>query len=107
MVGDYSEIEKFLVGVLGFSEKEAALCSMRRYRLLREGYEVRNEEAWRVARWRAWMDIGLTPNIKNRPRRPEDVLKLPSDREVWVEKVEITDDIVIALKSIGVIGGNC
>lgn len=103
MVGDYDEIEAFLVGHCGMNEKETALCSMRRYRLLRRGYNERIEEEWRVARWRAWMDIGLSPNIKNRPKRPEDILKLPSDRDRWVDKVEITDDILQGLKNIGLI----
>ena len=107
MVGDYSEIERFLIGHCGMDEKGAALCSMRRYRLLREGFEARGEEIWKVARWMEWMNIGLTPNLKNRPKRPEDLFKLPSDREIWVDKIEITEDIMTALKSIGVIGGNC
>lgn len=86
------------------TEIEAAFCTMRRYICLRKAVEDERIENWRVVRWKAWLDLNGNPNIKTRPKRPENLFKLPGDTPRWVEKVEITDDIINALKGIGLIG---
>lgn len=101
-MGDYDPIEAYLVGY-GLTEREAVDCTMRRYRLLREAEERKIEEMWKVARWNKFMDMRLSPNLKNPPNRPEDLFKLPSDRERFVEKVEITEDIINGFKLIGLL----
>ena len=50
------------------------------------------------------MDLNGNPNLKTRPKRPEDLFELPGDKKHWVDKVEITEDVVTALKKIGIIG---
>lgn len=68
--------------------------------MLREEEDRRIEEVWKVARWSAFMNIMLSPYLKNKPQRPEDLFKLPSDRDRFVEKVEITEDIMTAFKNM-------
>ena len=86
------------------TEIEAANCTMKRYIALRKKAEEQRIELWRLARWKAWMDLNGNPNLKTRPNRPEDLFELPGDKKRWVEKVEITEDVVTALKKIGLIG---
>lgn len=86
------------------TEIEASYCTMKRYMAIRKKHEESKIELWRIARWRAWMDLNGNPNLKTRPKRPEDLFELPGDRKTWVEKVEITEDIVTALRNIGIVG---
>lgn len=86
------------------TEIEASYCTMRRYLAMRKKNEDAKIESWRLIRWKAWMDLNGNPNLKTRPKRPEDLFELPGDKKRWVDKVEITEDVVTALKKIGIIG---
>lgn len=62
-------------------------------------------EMWEVGRYIAFNAIQLSPDIKKaqKPRRPEDVLSLPTDIKKEIVYKPITEDELIALRSIGFI----
>ena len=67
------------MGVVGRTEKGAALTSMHEYQLLAEGWERRQRTQWETTRWHIFYDIMLNPNIKsaNKPHRITDVVRFP------------------------------
>lgn len=79
------------------------MVTMRQY-LSRVAYEQKKRyQMWEIARWEKYIDINLSPNIKpeHKPKRPEDVLRLPTDTPKVVNKVEITQSDIDILKNIG------
>ena len=81
---DYTPIQAFLVGRCGKTIREAALTSLEEFNLLAEGFTQNRRETWERERWRVYMDWAISPNLKRRPRTPQDVVRFP-----WEEnKVE-------------------
>lgn len=99
---DYEEIERFLLAE-GFDELGAARCTMKKYLSLRERRNEELEVRWKIARWQGWITLQAAPYLSNKPKKPEDLFRLPSEAGRFVEKVEITNEIIEALKSIGAI----
>lgn len=102
MVLDYEEIEKFLIGQ-GLSEREAAMVTMKEYIIRREEYNNRNYQEWDRVRWLAFMNIQLSPDLKksDKPKRPTDLFKLPTDKEEVRESVKVTNEDIENLEKIG------
>lgn len=78
---DYAPVQAFLVGRCGKTLREAAMTSEEEYRLLRDGYEAREREEWEKLRWRVYMEWSISPNLKKRPRTPQDVIRFPWEKE--------------------------
>jgi hypothetical protein len=74
---DYAPIRAFLVGRCRKTIKEAALTSLEEFNLLAEGLTQEQQEIWERERWRVFMDWSISPNLKRRPRRPQDVIRFP------------------------------
>lgn len=102
MVLDYEEIEKFLMGQ-GLSERDAAMVTMKEYRAMRDEYNNKNYQKWDMVRWLAFMNIQLSPDIKshNKPKRPKDLFKLPTDAKEETVKVSVTEQDIDSLERIG------
>lgn len=97
---DYTPIEAFLVGRCGRTVREAAMTSLVEYNLLVEGYNVRMQDEWEKLRWQAYMQWSISPNLKQRPRTPQDIIRFP-----W-EKDKVSD-ITIEPLTEGEIGKLC
>ena len=74
---DYAPIQAFLVGRCRKTLKEAALTSLEEFNLLAEGFTLEQRETWERERWRVYMDWATNPNLKRRPRTPQDVVRFP------------------------------
>lgn len=74
---DYAPIQAFLVGRCRRTLKEAALTSLEEFNLLAEGLTQEQQEIWERERWRVFMDWSISPNLKRRPRTPQDVVRFP------------------------------
>ena len=93
------------MGVCGKSEKEAALTTMKEYRLLLEGFDRKREVFWETARWMAFNDVMLSPNIKqfNKPRTLHQFHPFPWDaqeRDVTAEDLKVTPEQEAAFNAI-------
>lgn len=86
---DYTPIEAFLVGRCGKTLKEAALTSLEEYKLLADGYNSREQEEWERVRWRVFMEWSISPNLKRRPRKPQDVIRFPWEKEKTTDVKEV------------------
>lgn len=86
---DYAPIQAFLVGRCGKSLRDAALTSLQEYELLIEGHNRREQEEWERVRWRVYMEWGISPNLKRRPRTPQDVIRFPWEKESAADVKEI------------------
>lgn len=97
--------EEFLVGECGLSEREACLVTFRETEMRMKAAEKRRLESWEVARWEILNHINLSPNIKrgDKPKRVEDILRLPTDKPKVRKVIEITEDEIIGLREIGLI----
>lgn len=78
---DYQPIQAFLVGRCGKSVRDAAMTSMEEYRLLAEGHEQHQREEWERLRWKVYMDWSISPNLKKRPRTPQDIIRFPWEKD--------------------------
>lgn len=76
---NYDEIERFLVGLCGKSERDAMYVSAAEYESLVWGYRRRQTEEWERARWQMFIHTNLSPFVKRKPRRPEELLRLDGD----------------------------
>lgn len=74
---DYAPIQAFLVGRCRKTIKEAALTSLEEFNLLAEGFTQDQRETWERERWKVYMDWAISPNLKRRPRTPQDVVRFP------------------------------
>ena len=74
---DYAPVQAFLVGRYRKTIKEAALTSLEEFNLLAEGHAAEQQEIWERERWRVFMDWTISPNLKRRPRKPQDVIRFP------------------------------
>ena len=74
---DYAPVQAFLVGRCRKPVKAAALTSLEEFNLLAEGHAAEQQEIWERERWRVFMDWAISPNLKRRPRAPQDVVRFP------------------------------
>lgn len=86
---DYTPIRAFLVGRCGKTLKEAALTSLEEYKLLADGHNCREQEEWERVRWRVFMEWSISPNLKRRPRKPQDVIRFPWEKETSTDVKEV------------------
>lgn len=100
---DYAPVQAFLVGRCGKTLREAAMTSEEEYRLLRDGYEAREREEWEKMRWRVYMEWSISPNLKKRPQKPQDVIRFPWERETppEIRNIEpLTEDEIMKISEI-------
>jgi len=106
---DYSEIEAFLIGQCGKTQREAALTTFSEYRALMQGKAEQNRTAWEVARWRIWWEFQLSPNIKpeHKPREMTGICVFPWEADEYTEKMqnaaktaEISEETQNALRAL-------
>jgi hypothetical protein len=45
--------------------------------LLAEGKQKEDQSEWERARWMIYMDWAISPNLKRRPRKPQEVVRFP------------------------------
>ena len=86
---DYAPIEAFLVGRCGKGIKAAALTSIEEFELLSEAETRRTQEAWERMRWEVFMEWAISPNLKRRPKMPQDVMRFPWEKESASEVVNV------------------
>ena len=82
---DYAPIEAFLVGRCGKSMREAARTSYYEFELLWESHSQREQEQWERVRWQVFMEWAISPNLKRRPRKPQDVIRFPWEKDIAPE----------------------
>ena len=78
---DYAPVEAFLIGRCGKTITQSALTSLHEYELLVEGHAKVEQEQWERLRWEVFMQWAISPNLKRRPRTPQDVIKFPWEKE--------------------------
>lgn len=96
---NYAEIEAFLVGYCGLTQKQAALTSVGEYMQKREAYEKQQQLEWERSRWMAYSIV--SPFIgKNRPRNPAQWVRFPWDAQQTAKMVEINESQQMTLDNI-------
>ena len=85
---DYPSIEAFLVGRCGKTIREAAMTSLAEYEMLMEGHNRRMQNEWERTRWMVFMEWSISPNLKRRPRTPQDVVRFPWEEQKTAEVVD-------------------
>ena len=86
---DYAPIEAFLIGRCGKTITQSALTSLKEYELLLEGHSRTQQEKWERTRWEVFMGWAVSPNLKRRPRTPQDVIRFPWEKEAATEVKEV------------------
>lgn len=86
---DYTPIEAYLVGRCGKTLKEAALTSLKEYELIAEGHKKTAQEEWERVRWEVFMGWAVSPNLKRRPKTPQDVIRFPWEKEASADVKEV------------------
>lgn len=102
---DYPQIESFLVGDCGLSPRASLEVSFQQLKQMREGRERDHRFSWEIARWRAWMEMMLSPNIKaeRKATSPSSFVRFPWDapeREVTAEDCHISEETEAWLNSV-------
>ena len=82
---DYAPIEAFLVGRCGKTITQSALTSLKEYELLVEGHSRKEQERWERLRREVFIGLAVSPNLKRRPRTPQDVIRFPWEKETTTE----------------------
>ena len=82
---DYAPVQAFLVGRCRKTIKEAALTGLEEFNLLAEGFTQDQRDTWERERWRVYMDWAISPNLKRRPRAPQDVVRFPWEENKTAE----------------------
>lgn len=87
----------------GYSQRQCFEISVKEYQCLLDGFAKKEYREWERVRWMAFMNIQLSPDIKayNKPKRPQDLFKLPTDEVKKSEPVIVTDEDIEILKQIG------
>lgn len=85
---DYAPIQAFLVGRCGKTVRDAAMTSLEEFELLMEGHNRRQQEEWERTRWAVFMEWSISPNLKRRPRTPQDVIRFPWEKEKAAAEVK-------------------
>ena len=86
---DYAPIEAFLVGRCGKTIVQSALTSLHEYELLVEGHSRKEQEKWERLRWDVFMGWAISPNLKQRPKTPQDVIRFPWEKDTTTEVKDI------------------
>lgn len=84
----------------GLTERQAAEVTFNEYLLRLKAEEKRMIERWEIARWQSFVAcrVAGAKSIK----RPQDLLKLPTDIK-RAEAIPISDEDIEALRKIGLI----
>ncbi len=77
---DYAPIQAFLVGRCGRTIREAAQTPYAEYLLLVEGRNEAEKGDWEKLRWMAYMHWRIAPNLKQRPKTPQDIITFPWEK---------------------------
>ena len=85
---DYAPIQAFLVGRCGKTVVQAARTSYEEFLLLTEGKAAEDHAEWERARWRVFMEWAVSPNLKRRPKTPQDVVVFPWEEPQKGREVE-------------------
>lgn len=85
---DYSPIRAFLVGRCGKTVTQAVRTSYEEFLLLWEGKQNEEHAEWERMRWRVFMEWAISPNLKRRPHKPQDVVRFPWEKAAEVENYE-------------------
>lgn len=86
---DYAPIQAFLVGRCRKTLREAAMTPLLEYELLMEGENQMERSRWEKVRWLAFMECSISPNLKRRPHRPQDIMAFPWEKEDTAEVKEV------------------
>lgn len=86
---DYAPIEAFLIGRCGKTITQSALTSLHEYELLVEGHAKVEQEQWERLRWEVFMQWAISPNLKRRPRTPQDIIRFPWEKEDTTEVKDV------------------
>lgn len=99
---DYSPIEAFLVGRCGKTLVQAARTSYSEFLLLAEGWKQQVRDDWERRRWEIFMHWTISPNLKKRPNKPQEVIRFPWEKEAQeVVNVEpLTEEELSCLSKI-------
>lgn len=85
-------------------QEEAARVGMEEYRQRLEGWEKDRQDEWELARWSAWHHYNLSPFLKQKPKKPGDVVTFPWEKKekkkVTRKQAKITQKEVDALNAI-------
>jgi hypothetical protein len=92
---DYAPIQAFLVGRCGMTIVQAAKTSYEEFLLLTEGKAAEDHAEWERTRWMVFMDWAVSPNLKRRPNKPQDVVTFPWEetkgKEIEYEPITETE----------------
>ena len=102
---DYAPIEAFLIGRCGKTITQSALTSLKEYELLLEGHSRTQQEKWERTRWEVFMGWAVSPNLKRRPRTPQDVIRFPWEKETATEAKEVEPLTENEIQELGKIFG--
>lgn len=102
---DYAPIEAFLIGRCGKTITQSALTSLKEYELLLEGHSRTQQEKWERTRWEVFMGWAVSPNLKHRPRTPQDVIRFPWEKETVTEAKEVEPLTENEIQELGKIFG--
>lgn len=82
MVEDWGEIQEFLIGEVGKSERESYKVTFVEYNAYKKAYARRIEQGWEYTRYIAWrteLVSGIKPSAKH--KSPEELMPLPCDKK--------------------------
>lgn len=54
-----------------------------------EGQNRKMQEEWERTRWMVFMEWSISPNLKRRPKTPQDVVRFPWEKETTTEVKEV------------------
>ena len=102
---DYAPIEAFLIGRCGKTITQSALTSLKEYELLLEGHSRTQQEKWERTRWEVFMGWAVSPNLKRRPKTPQDVIRFPWEKETTTDVKEVEPLTENEIQELGKIFG--
>ena len=83
----------------GLTERQAAEITFKEYLLRLKSYEKKKTEDWERTRWQTFVAARVAGS---KVKRPQDLMKLPTDEREFV-RVEVSDEDIQALINIGLI----
>lgn len=76
------------------------LVTMKEFDAMVEEEREKDERFWKGVRYIAFMQLTTAPYLKNKPKSPQHLFRLPSEIKM-APKIEVTQEIENGLKSIG------
>ena len=70
-----------------------------------EGHSRTQQEKWERTRWEVFMGWAVSPNLKHRPRTPQDVIRFPWEKETATEVKEVEPLTENEIQELGKIFG--